>query len=282
MRILAVYNIKGGVGKTTAAVNLAYLSASSGARTLLWDLDPQGAATYCFRVRPKIKGGAKKLVRSKKPVHRLIRGTDYDALDLLPSDFSYRNLDLALDASMRPKRSLGRLIRPLQDRYDHVYIDCAPGISLVSEGVFLAADALLVPTIPTTLSLRTLEQLDRHLRRKGPADLAVLPFFSMVDGRKTIHREVRDNPPAGPFPFLGTSIAYSSVAEQMSIERRPLHEFAPSSPAARAFEELWSEVMSRTSSFMSWIVRWAWRRESAPSAPFPPGSRQAKRAGSFS
>ena len=260
MRILAVYNIKGGVGKTTTAVNLAYLSASSGARTLLWDLDPQGAATYCFRIRPKIKGGAKKLLRGKKPVDRLIRGTDYEGLDLLPSDFSYRNLDLALDASMRPRKQLGRVIKPLQDRYDHVYIDCAPGISLVSEGIFLAADALLVPTIPTTLSLRSLEQLHKHLSRKGPAGLTVLPFFSMVDRRKSIHREIRDSHEPAPFDFLAASVPYASAAERMSRERKPLHEFASGSNAARSYEELWSEVMSRTGSFMGWISRWPRRR----------------------
>jgi cellulose biosynthesis protein BcsQ len=114
VRILAVYDIRGGVGKTTTAVHLAYISASSGARTLLWDLDPQGAATYCFRIRPEVEGGAMKLVRGKKPIERFIRGTDHEGLDLLPSDFSCRNLDLALHASMRPRKQLVRRIRPLQ------------------------------------------------------------------------------------------------------------------------------------------------------------------------
>jgi len=68
--VLATYNIKGGVGKTSAAVNLAYLSARGGARTLLWDLDPQGASTYLFRVKPKVKGGGRKLVRAKRRVGR--------------------------------------------------------------------------------------------------------------------------------------------------------------------------------------------------------------------
>jgi cellulose biosynthesis protein BcsQ len=114
VRILAVCDIRGGVGKTTTAVHLAYISASSGARTLLWDLDPQGAATYCFRIRPEVEGGAMKLVRGKKPIERFIRGTDHEGLDLLPSDFSCRNLDLALHASMRPRKQLVRRIRPLQ------------------------------------------------------------------------------------------------------------------------------------------------------------------------
>ena len=100
--VLATYNIKGGVGKTSAAVNLATLAAHDGARTLLWDLDPQGASTYLFRVKPKIKGGGAKLVRGKTDVEALIKGTDTEGLDLLPADFSYRHMDLALgDAKNR-------------------------------------------------------------------------------------------------------------------------------------------------------------------------------------
>ena len=96
--VLATYNIKGGVGKTSAAVNLAYLAANDGARTLLWDLDPQGGSTYLFRVKPKVRGGVRRLVRGKSDVDSLIKGTDHVGLDLLPADFSYRHMDLALDA----------------------------------------------------------------------------------------------------------------------------------------------------------------------------------------
>jgi len=87
MKCLAMYNIKGGVGKTAAAVNLAYLAASGGARTLIWDMDPQGASSFYLRVKPGIKGGGSKLVRGKSDIDHLIRGTDYEFLDLLPADF---------------------------------------------------------------------------------------------------------------------------------------------------------------------------------------------------
>ncbi|MBV8947157.1 MAG: AAA family ATPase, partial [Solirubrobacterales bacterium] len=91
--VLASYNIKGGVGKTSAAVNLAFLAARGGATTLLWDLDPQGASTYLLRVKPKVKGGGRRLVRGKTDAGARIKGTDYERLDLLPADFSYRHMD---------------------------------------------------------------------------------------------------------------------------------------------------------------------------------------------
>ena len=186
--VLATYNIKGGVGKTSAAVNLAYLAARDGAPTLLWDLDPQGASTYLFRVRPKVRGGGRKLVRLQARRRRaLIKGTDHLGLDLLPADFSYRHMDLALDNFKHPTRRLARVLAPLRDEYEYIFLDCPPSISLVSESVFEAADALLVPIIPATLSSRTFEQLSELVAATDPQ---VLAFFSMVDVRKSLHREV--------------------------------------------------------------------------------------------
>jgi cellulose biosynthesis protein BcsQ len=192
VRVLAILNIKGGVGKTATAVNLGFLAARSGLRTLIWDLDPQGAASFYLRVKPKIRGGGKKLIRAKLDIDALIKGSDYEGLDLLPADFSYRKMDIALDGIEKPKRQLGRLIDPLSAEYDLALLDCPPGMTLVLESVLAAAEGILVPTIPTILSIRTLDQLARHLQKKGPRKLAVLPFFSMVDRRRTLHREIVD------------------------------------------------------------------------------------------
>jgi cellulose biosynthesis protein BcsQ len=258
MRTVAVFNIKGGVGKTATAVNLAYLSAAAGVRTLLWDLDPQGSATFYFRVRDGIDAKLKHVVRGKRPLDELIRGTDHEGLDLLPADFAYRHLDLALAHAGKPRARLGHLLGPLASRYDHLFLDCAPSMSLVSESVFGAADALLVPTIPTTLSLRTLEQLAAHLAASERRRPKVLPFFCMVDLRKSMHRELVRSEERRPFPFLRASIPYSSTVEQMGIHRAPIAIFAAGSEADRAFRELWLEAMTAVGSWLGWAAQGEW------------------------
>ena len=131
--------MKGGVGKTTSAVNLAYLSAADGTSTLLWDLDPQGAASFYFRIKPKMKGDARRLIRGKRHPESIIRETDYPGLDLLRAHFSYRHMDLTLAECKRPDKRLARVLALLADNYERVYLDCAPGITLASESVFHAA-----------------------------------------------------------------------------------------------------------------------------------------------
>jgi chromosome partitioning protein len=241
--VLATYNVKGGVGKTSAAVNLARLAAEGGAPTLLWDLDPQGASTYLFRVKPKVKGGGKALVRGRSDVDALIKGTDHEGLDLLPADFSYRHMDLALDGAKRPTARLARVIEPLAEEYEYTFLDCPPSVSLVSESVFEAADVLLVPIIPATLSSRTFDQIEQLLAGGGPR---VMAFFSMVDKRKQLHRQVmaqlREEQPAA---LLDTAIPMAADVERMGSHRRPIADFAPRSAAARAYADLWAEIGSR-------------------------------------
>ncbi len=242
---VALYNIKGGVGKTSAAVNLAWTAAEEGARVLLWDLDPQGAASYLLRIRPKVRGGGAKLVRGKSDPAALLKGSDHLRLDLLPADFSYRNLDLALDATKRPTEGLARVLAPLAERYDYVFLDCAPAISLASESVFAAADVLLVPLIPTPLSLRTYDQLCGFVAEQVPKPRPrILAFLSMTDGRKALHRDVAAQL-ATDAGVLGSAIPAATDVELMGLQRRALAQFAPRGRAALAYGALWTELRER-------------------------------------
>ena len=244
MRIIAVYNIKGGVGKTATAVNVAWLAAQEGRRTLIWDLDPQAAASFYLRVRPKIRGGGKALVKGKQDLDAVVKETDFPHLDLLPADFSFRNMDLVLEDAKKPTKQLLRLLRPMSEAYDTIVLDCPPSISLVSENVFRAADALLVPMIPTTLSARTLDQLMEFLASHTAAagGPRVMPFFSMVDRRKRLHTDLMAELPRTHPGILASSIPYASDVERMGLHRMPLMAYAPASVAAVAYRALWGEV----------------------------------------
>jgi cellulose biosynthesis protein BcsQ len=243
VKVLATYSIKGGVGKTTAAVNLAHEAARTGTRVLVWDLDPQGAATYVFRVRPKVKGGSERLVSAKGQLAGHVRGTEVPGVHLVPADFSLRNLDLHLEGGRKPRQRLSALLEPLGDHYDLALLDCPPSISLASEAVFDAADALLVPVIPTTLASRTLSQLVQFL--DGAERPIVLPMLSMVDRRKRLHRELVESLAAEWPNILPTAVPSASVIERMAVERAPVAVVSPSTGAALAFRQVWSEIASR-------------------------------------
>jgi len=199
-----------------------------------------------FRVKPRVKGGGKALIRGKRPLDDAIKGTDFDNLDLIPADFTYRNMDLLLDDAGGSDRKLAKLLAPLAAEYDAVFLDCPPSISLVSENVLHAADVIVVPLIPTTLSVRTLDQLTEFVDGFRGHRPDVLAFFSMVDRRKKLHKEITENLSSERPDVAVTVIPYLSIVENMSVERAPVTVFAPRSAAARAYRALWSEIRART------------------------------------
>ena len=244
MSTVAVYNMKGGVGKTTTAVNLSYLAAAAGYRTLLWDLDPQAASSFAFRVRPRVAGFSKKSLERGEELAAAVKETDYGNLDLLPADFAYRRLDRMLGQLGKPERVVANLIHTLSRDYDVVFLDCPAGFSLLIEGILAAADAVLVPTIPTVLSLRTIARLIKWADRTEPPS-ELMAFFSMVDRRKTLHRRACEWSENHSEIFLAGQVPYASVVEQMAVRRMPLPAFAERDAAAVAFAAIWTELEQR-------------------------------------
>ena len=242
MKIFAIYNMKGGVGKTAAAVNLAYEAAETGNRVLVWDLDPQAATTFYFRVKPKVKGGTKRLVKGANGLDPLIKGTDFDRLDLLPADFSYRKLDHVLGKQRKDTR-MRRLLSSLNGSYDYICLDCPPSISQLSENVFRAADALVVPLLPTTLSLRTFDQIADFCADKKYRKLKILPFLSMADRRKALHKEIISDFLSAHMEALPTVIPYAAVVERMGLKRAPVGSYARRAPASVAYASLWQDLL---------------------------------------
>ncbi|MDX8410222.1 MAG: ParA family protein [Mariprofundales bacterium] len=243
MKVLALYSLKGGVGKTTAAVNLAYLAAQSGARTLLWDLDPQGASSYYLRVEDKVKGG-RKILHQTDLLEAAIRGTDWPLLDLLPADLSYRNLEIELDAGRKRHDPLAESIRHLRHDYDYLVLDCPPGISRLSESVFACANVVLVPTIPTVLAMRTLKRVIAFRKKHGLTKSRLRAFFSMVDQRKRMHKELMARIDQMQPLMFDVRVPQLSEVELMGEYRAPLHTYRPGGRAAVEFDALWSKLVA--------------------------------------
>ncbi len=247
MKILSSYSIKGGVGKTALAVNLAFAFREAGHRTLLIDLDPQGAASFYFRVDSAEKFRMRDSQSLADGLRRNIRESDFHGLDIIPSNLGYRHFDILLDGMAKRRRQLRKVLEEFKPDYDVILMDCPPNITLLSENVFRASDAILVPVIPTVLSQRTLEQLTSFFQDEDLPGEMLRPFFSMVQKRNKMHRETMDELPAYHPGFLNTVIPFSADVEKMGIHRKPLLAYSHACEAAKAYRALCDEILSQTS-----------------------------------
>jgi chromosome partitioning protein len=244
VKVLACYAVKGGVGKTAAAVNLAWLAAQAGHRTLLWDLDAQAAATFLLRGKTKVKGGSRRLLQGKSDASRAIRSTADERLDLLPADTSYASTDIDLEAAKRSEDRIKKILAGFTADFDLVVLDCPAGLSLLSANVVRAADVVLVPIVPSPLSLRTLDQVV-DLASQVDSKAAVVAFLSMVERRRALHRDVVELLHGRYADVAQSMVPNSALVERMGQRRRPVVATAPSSPAATAYRELWVELSGR-------------------------------------
>jgi len=244
MKTVAIYSLKGGVGKTSLAVNLAWAAATRSAhRTLLWDLDAQAASSFILggdeATDGETQGEARTIFARDTSPDKLIRATATAGLDLLPADASLRTLD-SFFAGLGKKRRLHRLTEQLDGRYDRVILDCPPGLTETSEQILRAADLIVVPVIPSPLSRRALDEIVAHLdggeAKKDGRRGTILPVFNMVDRRRLLHTAALDAEPRWPV------VPMASAMEMMAAHREPVFAYAPRSPAALGIEALWTIV----------------------------------------
>lgn len=242
MKTIAFYSLKGGVGKTASAVNIAYLASQAGYSTLLWDLDPQGASSWYLAGADRIKGRKlSALLKGKSPIADFIHESDYDNLDFIPSHTSFRNLDLRLDQN-DSANLVKEWLAPLSEETSLVVLDCPPSLSRLSEQVLKAADRVIVPVIPTWLSLNSWQQLRSFAKDHKIKPSRLHPFYSMADRRKGLHRELIDGQDQHLPGSLKTIIPNASVVEKMGEEGTPVELLAPHSVAADAYRRLWQEI----------------------------------------
>jgi chromosome partitioning protein len=240
MAVIAIYSVKGGVGKTTLAVDLAWRLATHGQHTtLLWDLDLQGGAGYLLgRDPPHARRAASVFQREGKP-RQLITLTDYQRLSLIEADESLRQLPIQL-ARLGQRKRLAQMTAFLKAEYSRIVLDCPAGLNEIAEQALTAADVVIVPLPPSPLSARALDMVRRELARLHQRHPPILPVLSMYDARRKLHREVAADVAQG-WPV----IPMSSPIEQAAVRRAPLGTFAGSSDAGQAMERLFHGIEAR-------------------------------------
>jgi chromosome partitioning protein len=249
---LALVNVKGGVGKTTTAVNLAAAFARSGLRALVVDLDPQGSATFSLGLpREQAEPSTAEVMTGKAEAAEAIRPTGVEGLDLLPAALRLAGLDLALARKQEPEKLLKRALSPVRRRYDVIVFDCPPGLSILSLNGLAAANAYLVPVMPHHLDMEALagflELLEAMRERIGkmPERLGIL--LTMVDHRTLVTDEVVQaiRKRYGQ-QVLRTEIPVNVRLAQAPAGGRTIFDFESWSTGAYAYGKLGAEVLRRS------------------------------------
>lgn len=241
MKIMACYSSKGGVGKTATAVNLAWWFAARGRSTLLFDLDPQGASSYYFRVRAANRKWGKHFLDTCGDLMEQVRASDYPNLDVLPAHKGFRNADAMMHSADKGRDQLSHVLEGLEAHYDAVVLDCPPTMGPLAEGIFVAADRIMVPVVPTTLAERSYEQLVQFFADKGWKESRLRPFFTMAQVRKTLHRETMHSLRVRHPRFARAFVPHARDVEYMGQHQAPLMAYAPRCVAAQAYHAIFVE-----------------------------------------
>jgi chromosome partitioning protein len=251
LRTIAISNHKGGVAKTTTAVNLAGALAHAGYRTLLVDADAQSHATFWFvDDLDEIQYDLQDIVKNAVPIGEVIRPTRIDGLYLLPATLALAQLELELVSMSRREDRIKRALAPVSQDYDFCIIDLAPSLSLVTLGALVAATDIIAPVSATKLALGGLGAFLRWTDDFRKEDVIAAPLLgvlvTMVDPRTRVSREVLDALGESGLPLFFTTIPRRIAAEDNVSDRLVAGDAGASPAISGAYESLAQEVVERT------------------------------------
>ncbi|MFH2063391.1 MAG: ParA family protein [bacterium] len=253
--IIAVVNQKGGVGKTTTAINLGSYLASNGKFVLLVDLDPQSNATSGLGIDPReLEAGAYEALLGEKSMKEVVMSTQVEGLKLVPSTSSLAGAAVDLVDMDRREHRLSDALLEVRNDFDYVIVDCPPSLGLLTINGLVAVDRVLIPVQAEYYALEGLSQLLRTIgmvRQALKPELEILgAVLTMFDGRNRLSSDVM----AELHRFFPDRVFKSVIPRNVRLAEapsfgRPIMEYDPWSKGAKAYERLAKEILDLEHSF---------------------------------
>ncbi|NCD18951.1 MAG: ParA family protein [Actinobacteria bacterium] len=245
-------NQKGGVGKTTTTINLAAALAEYGRRVLIVDFDPQGAASAGLGINANELDNTvyTLLMHPRSDVRTVIRPTLIDNLDVVPANIDLSAAEVQLVNEVAREQALARVLRPVMDDYDVIFIDCQPSLGLLTVNALTAAHGVMIPLEAEYFALRgvalLVETIDKVTDRLNPKLRIDGILATMVDMRTLHSREVIERVrEAFGDKLFSTKISRTVKFPDASVASEPITTYAPSHSGAEAYRRLARELVAR-------------------------------------